>query len=389
MFFLDTRKGEGPYSLKLRLTYRRKTAYIMTGLKFEAAQWDGSKVVKHPRALMLNNSLAARKADIDVKLYEWATEGLLAGKDVKDIKAMLEGGLTDMNFVEYWEKAQERREVKTRNIYKRTLAILLRYDANPSFDKIDIDWLIGFDRWMAKTMPSANTRSIHMRCIRAVFNDAITDDVTQKYPFRKFKIKQEATIKKALSLEELHKLMSWETEDMYEERYKDVFLLMVLMRGINIGDLCLLKHQCVIDGRIIYKRQKTHKAYSIKVEPEIQELLDKYKGEKYLLNILDSYEDYADFKKRMNLGLKRLGDITYGKYGKKTVMPLFPELSTNWARHTFATIARNECEVSDELVSDLMGHSKGLDVTNIYIKKDLEKMDAAARKVIDKVMYGK
>ena len=144
-----------------------------------------------------------------------------------------------------------------------------------------------------------------------------------------------------------------------------------------------------MDGRIIYHRRKTHKTYSIKIEPEIRALLEKYKGEKYLLNIMDTYTHYEDFKKRLNLALKRFGDTTYGKYGRKSVASLWPGISTNWARHTFATIARNECEISDELISDLMGHSKGLEVTNIYIKKDIDKMDAAARKVIDKVMYGK
>lgn len=388
MFFLDTRKGEGPYSLKLRLTYKRKTAYIMTGLKFEAEQWNGFKVVKHPRAQLLNNQLATMKAEIDNKLYEWSVKGVLAGKDVKAIKAMLECEDEGTDFIAYWEKVAARRSKNTQKVYRQAIDKILKYDSKPTFDKINIDWLIDFDRWMSKTMPSANSRSILMRCLRAVFNDAINDDLITNYPFRKFKIKQEPTRKKALTLEEVRTLIGWEVEE-YQERYRDIFILMILMRGINIGDLCLLTRDNVIDGRIEYSRQKTHKAYSIKIEPEIQEILNRYAGKNYLLNVLDGYNDYRTFIGHMNNALKSIGHVEYGKRGLKTITPLFPELSTNWARHTFATIARNECEVSDELVSDLMGHSKGLDVTNIYIKKDLDKMDAAARKVIDKILYNK
>lgn len=387
---LDTRKGEQIYPLKLRLTYKRKTAYISMNLKLTQEQWDGFKVIRHPRAQMLNNQLLACKAKIDNQIYNWKEEGLLAGKEAKDIKAMLEyeEDSGENNFPAYWKKAVARRTEKNQKFYNTAWNTIIAYDPRPSFEKIDLDWLIGFDRWMSKTM-QANTRSIRMRCLRAVINDAINDEIITHYPFRKFKIKQEATRKKALSLEQLHTLRDWEVEE-YQERYRDLFMLMVLMRGINIGDLCLLKKNNLIDGRIEYKRQKTHKVYSIKIEPEIQELIDRYSGHgEYLLNVMDSYREYSDFISRMNKGLKEIGEVKYKKQGKKEKAPFFPGLSTNWARHTFATIALNECELPRDMISDLLGHSEGLDVTNIYIKQDLIKMDAAARKVIDKVMYGK
>lgn len=387
-FFLDSRRGAAPYSLKLRMTYKRKTAYLNMNVKLEEDQWDGYRIIRHPRAQMLNNQLAARKADIDTQLYQWHVNGELVGKDVATIKSMLEAEDEGNDFIAYWQKAVARRTEKTQKVYKQALNSITGYDSRPSFGKIDIDWLIGFDRWMTKTMPSANTRSICMRCLRAVMNDALDDEVISYYPFRKFKIKQEPTKKKALSLSQVHTLLHWEVED-YQQRYRDLFILMILMRGINIGDMCLLTQKNVVDGRIEYRRQKTHKDYSIKIEPEIQEIIDRWKGKKYLLNVMDTYAEYDDFKTRMNKALKDIGEVKHLKQGKKEKTPLFPKLSTNWARHTFATIALNECGLPRDMISDLLGHSEGLDVTNIYIKKDLEKMDAAARKVIDKVMYGK
>lgn len=387
-FFLDTRKGEGPFTLKLRITHKERSAYLITGYKLEPEQWDGFKVQKHPAAKMMNNQLAMMKVEKDNLLYEWESNGVLRNKSVKEIKYMLESDGADDDFLAYWKKAASRRGKKTQGVYDQALKKIIKYDPSPAFEKINIDWLIGFDRWMSRTMPSANSRSVLMRCLRAVFNDALNDEIITHYPFRKFKIKQEPTRKKALTLEEVRTLMEWGVEE-YQERYRDLFILMILMRGINIGDLCLLTKSNVIDGRIEYKRQKTHKAYSIKIEPEMQEIFDRYPGKRCLLNVMDDYENYEYFKARMNKALKNIGYVKHLKQGRKEVKSLFPELSTNWARHTFATLALNECELPRDMISDLLGHSEGLDVTNIYIKKDLAKMDAAARKVIDKILYDK
>ena len=69
-------------------------------------------------------------------------------------------------------------------------------------------------------------------------------------------------------------------------------------------------------------RAKTHKLYSIKVEPEAQSIIDKYKGDEYLLNILDRYKNYKDFAKRMNQNLRSIGEVKIGKHGAKTIPPI-------------------------------------------------------------------
>ena len=142
-------------------------------------------------------------------------------------------------------------------------------------------------------------------------------------------------------------------------------------------------------GRVIYQRAKTGKPYSIKIEPEIQELLDKYKGENYLIDILDRYENYVNFNRRLNCELGKIGSVEYGKRGKKMITPFLKNLTTYYARHSFATIGHYECGISMDVISDLLGHSNGLQVTNIYIRKNEKVADEAARKIIDKVMYGK
>ncbi len=70
------------------------------------------------------------------------------------------------------------------------------------------------------------------------------------------------------------------------EVYRDYFALIFMLIGINVVDLVHLQ-EITPDGRIEYHRAKTHKLYSIKVEPEALVLIEKHKGIKWLLSIMN------------------------------------------------------------------------------------------------------
>ena len=202
---------------------------------------------------------------------------------------------------------------------------------------------------------------------------------------RKFKIKKEETRKRSLSVEQLRLLMEYDCEE-YQRRYRDMFVLMFYLIGINAVDLFLAKPDSVVNGRLEYKRAKTGKLYSVKIEPEAMEIIDRYRGNQYLLNIMDEYKDYKNFLHRMGIALKEIGEMKrVGRGGKKVRTPVFPEISSYWSRHTWATIAA-ELDVPKETISEALGHSIGSEVTSIYIKFDRKKVDEANRKVIDYVL---
>ena len=165
-----------------------------------------------------------------------------------------------------------------------------------------------------------------------------------------------------------------------------LFFLMFMLIGINTVDLFNLKE--IVDGRINYYRAKTNRLYSIKVEPEAMELINKHRGKKWLIDILDRYKDYKDYTKRINLALKKIGPYKRtGKGGVKETKPLFPEISTYWARHSWATIAAS-LDIPRDTIAHALGHG-GNTVTDIYIDFDERKVDEANRKVLDWVLYGK
>ena len=232
-----------------------------------------------------------------------------------------------------------------------------------------------------------NTRSIHLRNMRTVFNWGIDNEYTTNYPFRKNTIKKEETKKKALSVDVVRKLLAYVPHKDCQSHiiYRDIFLLMIYLRGINISDLMELRHEDVQEGRIEYRRNKTGILYSVKIEPEAKEILNKYKGKVYLLNLSETNKYFSTAINRM---LKKIGDVKIeGKGGKHVITPLLPsDVSSNSARHTWATLAV-EADMSKEIVSLGLGHVIGSKTTEIYIdRKQQKKIDKTNRRVIDYIL---
>ena len=278
------------------------------------------------------------------------------------------------NFFHRFVAFSELKEAKrTREIYLVTAKRIKEYDKKVqtrTFEDITKDWLTGFDKFLIGCGNSQNSRSIHFRNIRAVFNDALDNDITTAYPFRKFKIKTEQTAKRALTLEQLRGLLKMSGLGQRQQRFLDYFKLMFYLIGINIVDLCHIRGVDA-DGRIKYKRQKTKKQYSIKVEPEALELINKHKGKKYLLDILDTYSNERSFTRQFDKELKQF----------------IQGLTSYSARHSWATMA-SEINIPEDVISHALGHSfsTGASVTQVYIDYNMKKVDDANRRVIDYVL---
>lgn len=259
--------------------------------------------------------------------------------------------------------AATKSEPSTIEKYIGTAKKVKSFDPHADWD-IDCAWLERFTSEMLKTQ-KVNTVSIHQRNIRAVFNWAIRNEWTDKYPFKRFKIIHEATRKRNLPIYKVRELRDMNNLPRIQERARDIFMLMFYLIGINMKDLLLAKPEQYIDGRLEYIRAKTKKSYSIKVEPEAAALIDKYKGKDHLLNFCD------------NMTLHSLTCTI-----NRSLKELIPGITTYWSRHSWATIAYYS-GISKDVISQALGHSSGSGVTEIYIERDYRLVDAANRIVID------
>jgi plasmid maintenance system antidote protein VapI len=174
----------------------------------------------------------------------------------------------------------------------------------------------------------------------------------------------EAERTRDLSRQQIHELLTMQITD-YKARYLDAFRLVFYLIGINMIDLCRLTK--IERGYINYIRAKTSRPYSIKVEPEAMEIIDKYRGQKYLIDVLERYSDYRTF---VNRELKKIEGYDF--------------LTVYYAQHTWATMAA-ELDMPKETIAAALGHG-GYSVTDIYINFDKSKIAAANRRVIDYVL---
>lgn len=390
--YLDCRAvGKGqPAPLKISINKRGRTALIPLDVRILPSQWDkrARKIIDHPNKRYLNAYITKRKLEIEailLSMYDDACTRMTAQqiKEYVCAKLKLNGAVEQSDlFAECFLQFANSKSASTKRVYLYTYSRLQAYLGKKlqtlQFEDITTEWLTAFENFLAKTA-TKNTRNIHLRNMRSVFNEAIDNGVTTFYPFRRFPIRPVATAKRSLSILQLAMLFNADCE---LPEYLDIFKLVFYLIGINVIDLYNL-NDITSEGRIEYHRAKTKRFYSIRVEPEALQIINRYQGKKRLLNISERCSNHRNYIHRINEALQHIGPYTkHGRGGKRNYKPLFPNLTTYWARHTWATIAA-ELDIPKETIAAALGHSIGNPTTSIYIDFNIKKIDEANRKVID------
>lgn len=293
-FYLDCRRAKPgqPSVLKIAIGHGNKTSYISLDARLLPNQWDSAKekVKEHPDKQILNAYIYEMKQNVDAQIILLTREQKLKSMSANDIRDFIMEELDPdrkkanedkTTFLYRFNQYASRMKPGSKRTFDHTLNRLTAYVGEVAlkklkFEDMTVDWLTGFDVFMARTAPSKNSRNIHFRNIRTVFNDAIEDNITSFYPFRRFKIKGEVTAKRDLSVEELRRLAYFDCEEC-AVKYRDYFMLMFYLMGINNVDLCNLKE--ISKGRLEFHRTKTNHFFSMKIEPEALALIEKYRGE--------------------------------------------------------------------------------------------------------------
>ena len=381
--YLDTRRvaPEKPAQLKIALTYKSKVAYIYTGLKIHRSEWNSQQ--QRPVSSALRRQVESLKVRVDTIIYDQTSRGRFDGLGIGAIRDIIAGCLNPADtapakFLDILYETLQRPGIKprTREIYEATAERIRSFSKDAAcitFADITVGWLDRFDAFLARTSPKRNARNIHLRNIRAVFNYARKREITTLYPFLNYDIRPEQTVKRAMSAEQIRTLANADLQP-WQCKYRDFFMISFLLIGMNTEDL--LHAEGVYNGRLEYRRAKTHRPYSIEVLPECARILEKYAGDGRLLDILEHYSCTHHWTSKVDRELKTIAD----NLG-------LPKISMYWARHSWATIAA-ELDIPKDTIAAALGHS-GNTVTDIYINFDRSKIDRANRQVADYVLYGK
>jgi integrase/recombinase XerD len=387
---LDTRraKKDGTFPLVFRIGAAGKSAYIQTGIYIPENQFDTSKnLIKDDEAL--NLQLMKLEASYRNRYYLYVLENK-NNEDVNDLKNFLVNKLPDeLTIQEFWSEHVDTLIKAGRNggarVYKMSLDVLSKNtNLNIPFSRFTYKELILLESKLYTNGMSTNGIGVYFRSFRAICNKAIHLDLVgyEWYPFRKYKIKKEKTTPRVLSIGELRSYFNYTISPIHAH-YKSWLIgkLIFLLRGINLIDLLLLTPSNIKADRIIYKRAKTGKIYSIKITDEVKHVLAQFNPNTTLLGVFTDLELsdkgrlvklHEQKRKVINAHLSKLGEAL------STSEPI----STYVFRYSYANVAK-QLGYSKDLIAEALGHEYGNSVTGIYLEQfDLSLIDEMNEKII-------
>lgn len=401
--YLDKRRTtkDGLCAVKIAIRQKKSVHYIATSVKVAPEMWNGKSLIEaSAKEKHINKLLSDKVSQLHLQLLTISTTRDVSNLSAKDLAKLLDHReIADeatyqsvAEFFDHYISMKEKDETKAVYVQTRNrIDKFCRID-KLNFDDITYSWLCKFEHWMSANGNSVNTRSIHLRNLRAVYNAAIKEKVAkyEDYPFRDFAIKKEATEKRSLTIEQLRMFRDCKCDGALN-KYVDVFFLIFYLAGINIVDLVNLP-PLDVDGRIRYRRSKTGVLCELQVPAEALKIIDKYRGKEHLVNFIEEHASKRSFTLRVNKALQKVGDMSFAKiraknnaiHLKKEYKPLFPNITSYWARHTWATIAA-DLDIPDAVIDAALGHKSPYPMTDVYVRRNMRKVDEAVRKVIDYV----
>ncbi len=404
------KKEDGTYNVKIRVTHNRQKRHISTNILVTAKDLT--------RGLKIKNAAIADQLKKEVEQYQHITASIpqvrARGMSVDDVMAYIttyekQNGTYRLDFIKFGrqvvQEMQDCQRVGTAQYYQCALNALERFLKRDHLDisEVTVKLLEDFHNFIINEPARPNrvkgnrAPSSYLGAMRILHNKA-----KERYndedagviriplsPFKRFKVpKQPATRKRSITIEQLQAIMQVQDGNTVDSRIttaRDVFLLSFALIGMNGVDLY---NATEYDGkRITYKRTKTRTRrqdeakISIKVEPCVKPLLEKYldpTGER-VFNFHRRYSSFQSMCTNINLGLKKIGSMAG---------VMVNDLEFYAARHTWATLARNKANIDKATIHEALNHvDEQMRVTDIYIDKDYSQQDAANKKVLELVQF--
>ena len=370
---LDTRRAlkDGTYPVQIKVGYGTNL-YLSTGVYLDPQDWDPRlQVCTGRQARTINNILSTSLLRVSNRIMELRETGQYETYSRAQLRQML----TDMSLTsptigvptlgQYIDKVRDLKTANTQVSYvttKNRLALYCDVD-NLRFTDMSFAWFEAFVKQLETDGLKRNTVAKYLKVIKTVIKYAEDDGIPVNKAYTKVNSRAETdTPMRNLPVETLRRIRDTEIKGK-TARFKDAFMLSFYLVGINMADMLALPKDCIVNGRQHYKRAKTGKNNSIKIEPEAQAIIDKYPGKTHLLSFA---EKGSQFRQSCN---ELLGKLETG-------------LTWYWARYSWANYAV-DLDIPKDTISEALGHKHGSTVTGVYIKYSLDKVDKANRQVLD------
>jgi site-specific recombinase XerD len=386
-----TRK-DGKAPLICRLTYNSKRKEFATGQFINPEYWKNKSQQANPpdRTNYINNqlSLISQKLNQAFLLLQFKEDDFnvddiynrFLGKkstSEKTIKDAFEYHTNrmqklvgiDVKQVSVDKFSQTLEHVKTFLVFKFKKKDYLLKELNLNFIN-EFEYYLKTEKGF---MPNTVYKTIQR--VRRVVRVAIAADYIQKDPFVFHKIRKPKKQVVYLTQEELKSLEEYVFSQLRLEQVRDMFVF-CCYTGLAYQEMSSLEAKHIIkgfDGNLWVEmiRQKTDKKISIPLLPKALELMEKY-GE----------GTPKEFKR-----LPPISNQKFNSYLKEisAIVGIDKNLTHHIARKTFATTVLLYNDISMEVVSELLGHSKMSITQDHYGKVVQKKLSENMLKLKDKL----
>ena len=391
-------RKDGFWQVYIRVTHQRNVGFIKTDKMVNASGLTKTNDIKD--AFVLRYC-----ADLIIKYNELLNKTDINSLNVNQVIDYLTTEDDDVCFSDYARQHVGRLinngQDRTARNYELALGHLERYFGTT---KVMFSQLTStaMTLWIKSLESTHRAKEMYPVCMRQVFraavkemNDYDNDIIRIKTnPWIKVQIPQsDRTTKRAISAEDCRRFFSApmppsKMVDPLPELGHDIAKLVLCLAGMNTIDLYDLKKEDYKRGRFCYKRAKTRHSrkdeayFEMRIEPVIMPLIEKYKADDdspYFFNFHSRYTSADSFCANVNSGIKKIC--------KSLGLPKEKWYSVYTFRHTWATIAQNDCGANIAEVGFAMNHSHGHTVTRGYIKLDFTPAWELNAKVIDFVLF--
>ena len=394
-----TPRKDGFYQVYIRVMQNRKPGYIKTDKVVTKKQLDREGNITDPfvteycaRRILRFSELLNR-----VDCTRWTVRQIIEYVTKED---------EDLCFSDYAalhiDRMIDNGQVRNAKNYKLALQHMERFAGTNRlmFGQLTSTFV---NRWIATLEQTHRAKEMYPVCIRQVFRAAIKEynDYDngiiriKTNPWGKVKIPQaDRSTKIAISPEECRLFFAAplpETKfiDPVPEIGRDVAKMILCLAGINTVDLFEMPRDGYHNGVLCYNRAKTKKvrtddAYiEMRVEPVIQPLVEKYKShdpnDKYFFNFHERFCDSDSFCACVNKGIKMVCE--------SMGIPKAKQYKAYTFRHTWGTVAQNDCAADFDKVAFGMNHSSGHKVTRGYVKIDFTPAWELNEQVIELIFF--
>ena len=394
--FKILKNGESP--IMVRIAKDGKRSMKSLGVSVNPAYWDFSK--NAPKKNCPNRTMLVQLISQTLLKYQGKVmEVKVKGENATISSIMEEEGngivyVTVEDFLtSHIQQLRDNGKVGNSYAYLNLRTTLQNYHGkklNFYFSAVDVAFCNKFEAWMRKNKFEDTTMHYYFRTLRATYNKAVEAKCAEreKSPFIEYKLSRFSTKtkKRALSKESVKKILKMDCSDMSEKARlaHDVFSFSYYCGGISLVDVANLTPDNIIDGRLIYERQKTHGMINLVMLDEAKAIIEKYATYQnragYLFPILDNRVHVTPMQK-FNRVRKLCTQLNKELHKIAANLKVKEDVTTYVARHSFATVLKKS-GVNIGIISQALGH-QDIKTTQIYLSKfDDEQVDSAMQNLL-------